>query len=175
MHWREVPVEKILPSGPLSIGSADPTILMDGWCQQHGGSRPWLGLCLSCPFKDISPLSLCKDKPCSRLGMPFKVASLQLQKEGWQNATYPSVCWRVCLIVLICWKCPDISVDKTISITRLRSSLWAIKVITMALILYWGTWIVLHWFIWFLKAKTTSELKLLETMNYDLQFCANQL
>lgn len=105
-------------------------------------------------WKTFFSLSLYKNKPCSRLRTPFKLPSLlQLQKEGWRNATYPSVCWRVCLIVLICWKCPDISVDKTISTTRLRRSLRASKVITVASILYWGTWIVLHWLICFSEAK----------------------
>lgn len=43
------------------------------------------------------------------------------------KVTYPSVCCRVCRIVLICWKWPDISVDKTISMTKLRNSLRIIK------------------------------------------------
>lgn len=40
-----------------------------------------------------------------------------------KKITYPSGCCKLFLIFLICWKWPDMSVDKTISITRFRRSL----------------------------------------------------
>lgn len=51
------PVEKTLPSEPLSIGSAVPKTSLDGLCQLHAVSGTWLLLCLSCQIKDSLSLS----------------------------------------------------------------------------------------------------------------------
>lgn len=51
------PVERILPSGPWSTGSAAPRILLDGLCLLHVESETWLWLCLPCQFKDMLQLS----------------------------------------------------------------------------------------------------------------------
>lgn len=129
-HGRRIllPVEKILPSVPLSTGNAASRFLMDGWCRPHVGSGTWLWLCLSCPFKDFLTLLYCNNKspPPSHSHRNCMLTHSTGERTG--GGTYPSVCCRLCLIVLICWKWPDMSVDKTISMTRVRSSLQTVSI-----------------------------------------------
>lgn len=114
---KEAPVGKTPPSGPWSIGGAAAMIWLGDWCLLRGESGTWFWLCQGCQNKDMFKLSDLSNQLQSYLSpSPW---SLNMKKK----ITYPSGCCKLFLMFLICWKWPDMSVDKTISITRFRRSL----------------------------------------------------
>lgn len=79
------PVEKILPSGPWSTGSAVPRILLDGLCLLHVESKTWLWLCLPCQFKDMLQLSQNKSNYLNSFLEYELIERLQIMKRMENN------------------------------------------------------------------------------------------
>lgn len=131
------PVQRILPVMLLTIDGAVPKALLDGWCQLRVPKKTWFYPCVSCQIKIIlitrqksihfffrhkfflEHLTTLHARSCSL----FRVTTASLS-----NTTNLSTSWRhcrICFMIFICWKWCDISVDKTILITKRRNSLKA--------------------------------------------------